>query len=96
MSTAFTLLFWIGEPLIILFVIRNLFVGRERQRVINEIARLCHEDLDKGIIPFWRWKHFYDISYEKMLFSFRRMRSFYADSPALGPPPPDAIRLPRP
>lgn len=94
--TAFDLLFWIGEPLIFALMLRNWLVGRERQRVINEVARLGHEDLDKGIIPFWRWNEFYSVSHEKMLFSVRRVRSFYASHPCVGPPPVDAMRLPLP
>lgn len=93
MSTAFNLLFWIGEPLILAFQVRNYLVGRERRRVINEIARLGQEDIDEGYLPFWRWHQFYAVPYEKMLFSFRRVRSFYADHPALGPRPADQPRV---
>lgn len=88
--TLFNVAFWVTEGGIVYLLIRNRLIGKERKRVIDEIGRLGQLDLDEYRMPWWRWQLYMQVPYEKMLFSFKPVSSFYKDSPALQPgPSPD-------
>lgn len=81
----FDLFFYPTIACVIYLWFRNNRVYREQQRVIAEIGRLGLEDIQARRPFWWRWEAFWQVSYEKMLFSFRPVKSFFADSPMLQP-----------
>lgn len=77
------LFFDVTFPVLIYLIIRNILVGKERQRVIDTIALLGLEDINADRPWMWRWNGYHAVSYEKMLFSVRRVKSFFKNSPIM-------------
>lgn len=64
--------------------IRNHLVYRERMRVLDRIHELALVDVGHDEPFSWRYELFESVSYRRMVFSLRPVRSFFAESPALG------------
>lgn len=68
----------------IYMMIRNHLVCNEKLRILGIISQLASEDLKNRKEWVWRYRHFDDISYEKMLFTFwKPLKSFYKNSDIL-------------
>lgn len=64
-------------------LVRNERVYRERLRVLDIVSERSQEDIRSGRQWGWRYEGFRGIRYGDMLFSFRPVESFYANSPIL-------------
>ena len=75
-----TMVSYVGILICLLFLIRNLLVYNERQRVLKIVSTLARQDIDNG--KDWRARYdlFNNVSYWKMLFHFwKPIKSFYKD-----------------
>ena len=70
----------------LLMLWRNDVVHKYRISLINLIHEQAKRDIDQDLSRRWRYKVFYSITYDTMLYKFwRRMDSFYSDKSFLEP-----------
>lgn len=63
---------------VVLLFYRNGSVRRERDRVMDEVFRLCAEDIEKGFPYEWRLKALEETGYVKMVVMFwKPVKSFF-------------------
>lgn len=70
-------------PFILIISKRNHPVHDERMRVLELVSEAAEDDIVNFRDWTWRYDMFREISYNRMLFSFRPVRSFYAGHPAM-------------
>ena len=67
-------------------MLRNTRVFQYRMNLINRIAEAnqrdlrCSRDIDGDYM--WRWREYEAVSHERMVYSLRRLDSFYSRDPA--------------